>query len=109
MALADKQLTRIGGAQLNLDHCVVKTKGTDCAACSEHCPTKAVYTVPYGNNLRLPRLDESICIGCGGCEYACPAQPAKAITVAGLNRHERAEIRVEKKLPPPAADGNFPF
>lgn len=109
MPLADKQLARIGCAQLDLDRCVVKTKGNDCAACSEHCPTKAVYTVPYGNNLRLPRLDESICIGCGGCEYACPAQPVKAIAVAGLNRHERAEKRVEKKLQSPAANGDFPF
>lgn len=109
LALADKQLTRIGCARLDLDKCIVKTKGTDCAACSEHCPTKAANTIPYRENLRLPQVDESLCIGCGACDYACPAQPAKAITVAGLNRHERAEKHVEKKMEPPKANGDFPF
>jgi hypothetical protein len=34
--LAVKKITRIGRAKLDLEKCVVKTKGTDCAACSEH-------------------------------------------------------------------------
>jgi ferredoxin len=107
--LADKQLARIGCAQLDLERCVVKTKGTDCAACSEHCPTKAANTIPYGNNLRLPQVDETLCVGCGACEYACPAQPVKAITVAGLNRHERAQKRAEPKAERPKGNGDFPF
>lgn len=107
--LADKQLARIGCAQLNLERCVVKTKGTDCAACSEHCPTKAANTIPYGNNLRLPQIDDALCIGCGACEYACPAQPEKAITVAGLNRHERARKGVEDKTQRPKTSDGFAF
>lgn len=107
--LERKKLTRIGIAKLDLDKCVVKTKGTDCAACSEHCPTKAVDTIPYGNNLRLPRVSEELCIGCGACEYACPVQPQKAITVKGLNHHELAVKRIEKKLEKPKNGGDFPF
>jgi polyferredoxin len=109
LALADKQVTRIGLARLDLEQCIVKTKGTDCAACSEHCPTKAVDTVPYDGHLRLPQVNEDWCIGCGACEYACPAQPAKAITVAGKRRHERAARRVEEKARDPRRPGDFPF
>ena len=107
--LADKQVTRIGLARLDLEKCIVKTKGTDCAACSEHCPTKAVDTIPYGENLRLPQVTDDLCIGCGACEYACPAQPQKAISVAGRWRHERAVRRVEGKAKDPRKQNDFPF
>jgi ferredoxin len=106
--LAEKQVTQIGEAQFDESKCIVKVKGTDCAACSEHCPTKAVYTVPYGDNLRLPKVNRDLCIGCGGCEYACPAQPEKAITVASRRNHGRAQRPVEQKAAPPPA-GDFPF
>jgi len=107
--LAVKKITRIGRAMLDLEKCVVKTKGTDCAACSEHCPTKAVDTIPFGNNLRLPKVDETLCIGCGACEYACPVKPTKAITVAGISQHERAEKRIEGAVQKPKTNGDFPF
>lgn len=107
--LTQKQVTRIGVASLDLERCIVKTKGTDCAACSEHCPTKAVDTVPFGDNLRLPKVSQELCIGCGACEYACPAQPHKAITVAGERRHERASRRVEGKAADPRRGSEFPF
>ena len=107
--LADKQLIRIGEAHLDVEQCIVKTKGTDCAACSEQCPTQAVTTVPYGQNLRLPQLNADYCIGCGGCEFACPVLPRKAITVTGLQRHGRAKKPVEKKAVAPVPTGDFPF
>jgi ferredoxin len=106
--LAEKQVTQIGEARFVKEKCIVIVKGTDCAACSEHCPTKAVYTVPYGDNLRLPTVNSDLCIGCGGCEYACPAQPEKAITVSSHRQHGRAKRPVEQKAAPPPA-GDFPF
>ena len=107
--LAEKRLTQIGEAHFDETKCIVKVKGTDCAACSEHCPTKAVNTVPYGNNLRLPKVTRELCIGCGACEYACPVLPEKAITVAGHRRHGRARKPEEKKASLPASAGDFPF
>ncbi|HVZ63855.1 MAG TPA: 4Fe-4S dicluster domain-containing protein [Lacunisphaera sp.] len=107
--LAAKQVTRIGLARLDLDQCIVKTKGTDCAACSEHCPTKAVDTVPYGDGLRLPQVTDDLCIGCGACEYACPALPHKAIKVTGRRWHEVAVKRMEGKARDPRKGGGFPF
>lgn len=109
LPLADKQVTRIGLARLDIEKCIVKTKGTDCAACSEHCPTKAVDTVPYGANLRLPEVNQVLCIGCGACEFACPAQPQKAIVVTGQHRHDRAERKVEGKAKDPRQQADFPF
>jgi ferredoxin len=109
LELAEKQLIRIGEAHLDLDRCIVKTKGTDCAACSEQCPTQAITTVPFGNNLRLPQLNRDFCIGCGGCEYACPVLPQKAITVTGYRRHGRARKPIDQKAATPVPAGGFPF
>jgi ferredoxin len=104
-----KHLAKIGEAHFNQDKCVVVTNGTDCAACSEHCPTKAVTTIPYGNNLRLPSLNDDLCIGCGACEYACPVKPDKAIKVTGLREHSIAKKFIEPKATLPKPAGDFPF
>lgn len=104
-----KHLTKIGEAEFHHDRCVVVTNHTDCAACSEHCPTKAVTTVPFGNDLRLPSLDPNLCIGCGACQYACPVKPEKAITVAGLRRHGLAKRFIEPKATLPKSSSDFPF
>ncbi|MDR2586077.1 MAG: 4Fe-4S dicluster domain-containing protein [Prevotellaceae bacterium] len=88
--LEEKKLIRIGKARLTLKHCIALKDQTDCGACDEHCPTKAVHMVPFGTQgLRKPVVDDEYCIGCGGCEYICPATP-KAIVVEGLPIHERA-------------------
>lgn len=107
--LADKQVTRIGRAIFNRELCVVEKDGTDCSACSEHCPTKAVDTVPYRNGLRLPEMKDERCIGCGACEFACPVVPKKAIMVSGRRRHERAERTAEAKPPAVKPATDFPF
>jgi NAD-dependent dihydropyrimidine dehydrogenase PreA subunit len=36
---------------------------------------------------RRPVVAEEICIGCGKCEYLCPARPVSAITVHGIETH----------------------
>ncbi|MDX2111666.1 MAG: 4Fe-4S binding protein [Verrucomicrobiota bacterium] len=108
LTLADKKLTSIGVAHLDQSLCIVEKNGTDCAACSEHCPTKAVDTIPFRDGLFLPKVDESLCIGCGACEYACPAKP-KAIIVTGSSTHGRARIKVEQKAVNPTEGDDFPF
>jgi NAD-dependent dihydropyrimidine dehydrogenase PreA subunit len=108
LTLALKHGAKIGVAKLDLDRCIVKTKGTDCAACSEHCPTKAVDTKPYGDNLRIPWVHGESCIGCGACEYACPAEP-KAIRVTGHQQHKFIRERPAEKAQAPTQSGDFPF
>ena len=80
LPLKEKQMTQVGMAHFTLEECVVYLNHTDCGSCSEHCPTQAVSMVDYKDGLRIPHVTPEICIGCGGCEYACPARP-KAIVV----------------------------
>ncbi len=82
----EKQLVSIGKARFMRRNCIVRKYGTACGACSEHCPTQAMRMVPFRGGLTIPELDPSICLGCGACEYACPAEP-KAVTVSGLAVH----------------------
>ncbi len=78
-----KRDLQIGKAHFDRNICVVYTDETDCGACSEHCPTQAVHMVPYKDGLRIPEVDASICVGCGGCQYICPVRPRTAIFVQG--------------------------
>ncbi|MFI3295405.1 MAG: 4Fe-4S binding protein, partial [Rikenellaceae bacterium] len=39
----------------------------------------------YGN--KIPAINVERCIGCGACEYVCPAAPYSAIYVEGNSRH----------------------
>ena len=86
----ERRTVQAGVARFNPDLCVVKTKGTSCGACNEHCPTQAVHMVPWEKNLTIPEVDTELCIGCGGCEYICPVRPQRAIVVDGLPVHARA-------------------
>ena len=65
----DKQQAQVGVARFIKENCVVYTDNTNCGACSEHCPTKAVDMVHYLNlpdrNLLIPKVNPDICIGCG--------------------------------------------
>lgn len=109
-----KHRTQIGKAHFIKKNCVVYTDETNCGACSEHCPTKAVRMVPYenakGRKLVIPEVNRKICVGCGGCEHACPTRPYRAIFVDGNPVHQRAEKPVIKKLKPaPHLEEDFPF
>jgi len=93
---------------------VVYMDNTDCGACSEHCPTKAVDMVPYPNpvnkRLKIPEVKPKYCIGCGGCEHACPTKPCKAIYVDGNPVHKLAKKPVVKKIEEKVDDNeDFPF
>ncbi|UJX41165.1 4Fe-4S binding protein [Desulfovibrio sp. JY] len=114
VAKALKQRTQLGVARFVKENCVVHTDNTNCGACSEHCPTKAVHMVPYltmaDRKLVIPEVNEAICVGCGACEHACPTRPYKAIYVRANPVHKQAEKPVEKALPPsPAMGEDFPF
>ena len=109
LALEEKKRLQLGRVRFLKDECIVITKKTDCGACAEHCPTKAVRMVPY-ESLRLPETDEEICVGCGACEKACPTKPQKAIYVEALRVHGRAK-EPPREEPQPVEGGieEFPF
>jgi ferredoxin len=107
LALEAKKLTQLGKVIFIKDNCIVKTEKTACGACSESCPTKAVYMIPYEGNLVIPETNQEICIGCGHCEFSCPTVPYKAIFVDGNPVHlaakkpenEQSEIKTPVDFP----------
>jgi ferredoxin len=110
LPLEDKKLTQLGKACFVKKNCIVITQGTACGACAEHCPTGAIQMLPYGDGLRVPDIDENVCIGCGACEYACPVRPNKAIYVEGNSVHVMAEKPERgEKASKTEFDGDFPF
>ncbi len=105
-----KKRIQIGKVNFFRDDCVVVTKKKACAACSEHCPTKAVHTVPYEGKLLIPEVNNEICVGCGACEHACPTTPRKAIYVSSNYRHleaKKPEVKQQQPIFDPNSD--FPF
>lgn len=83
ISVEQKHLTQMGYVVFIKENCIVYTDETSCGACSEHCPTQAVAMVPYKDGLTIPHVNKEICVGCGGCEYVCPARPFRAIYIEG--------------------------
>ncbi len=89
---AEKSSLQIGRAVWIKENCVVLRDEVTCNSCSRHCPTGAIQLVPLNagtaNALHIPAVDTGRCIGCGACEYYCPARPLGAIYVEG-NREQQ--------------------
>ncbi|MBA3030413.1 MAG: 4Fe-4S dicluster domain-containing protein [Desulfobacteraceae bacterium] len=97
--IEEKKSIQLGKAKFIQGNCVVYTHKTDCGACAEHCPTKAVDMVLDPEvKLRAPKIDETICVGCGACEFACPTKPHKSIYVESNPVHLAAKKPKEEKL-----------
>lgn len=88
MPLPEKKRCRIGMAVYDPTLCVSVLEGTDCGACAEHCPTGALRMEPDARKIRIPKLYEELCIGCGSCESACPVRPIRSVVI------ESVEIQV---------------
>jgi polyferredoxin len=108
LPLPQKKLTQLGKVVFEKRNCIVETEGTDCGACSEHCPTKAVDMVPY-KGLFLPEINQEICIGCGACEFACPTRPYKAIYIDGQAKQKLAKEPQKDKIESLVEEEDFPF
>ena len=111
--LEAKKRIRIGQSRLIKAICIPFTSERDCGACQEQCPTGAITMEPFGAR-RVPVLHEDYCIGCGSCQFACPAQPRQAIVVDGVDPHSFAAAPVgargKKGRPTPAPESPaFPF
>ena len=104
LSVEEKHATQLGRVVLAPELCIVYTEGTSCGACAEHCPTQAVTMVPYKEGLTQPRLDTSICVGCGACEYICPTLPLRAIFVEGHEVQQTARPVTQQNNPDPLID-----
>lgn len=97
LAVEKKHLTQMGYVVFIEENCIVYTDGTSCGACSEHCPTQAIAMIPYKDGLTIPHVNKDICVGCGGCEYVCPARPFRAVHIEGNPVQKEAKPFKENK------------
>ena len=85
----EKAVTKKGQAYWVAQNCLVMD-GIPCGNCARHCPAEAIEMVPKRDDetgkLLIPAINESKCIGCGACEYVCPARPFSAIVVEGVEQ-----------------------
>ena len=92
ITVEEKSSIQIGHAVVCLDNCVVNTDGVSCGNCARHCPAGAIRMVRKNpddpKSLRIPVVNEEMCIGCGACENLCPARPFTAIHVEGHEVHK---------------------
>jgi ferredoxin len=88
---ADKTGIAVGYAVWKEALCIVNADEMRCTICERHCPTGAITLIARDaeqkNPLKIPAVDRERCIGCGACEYLCPARPFSAIYVEGNVRH----------------------
>lgn len=87
-----KSSTQIGHAVWIKKNCIPLKDGVECGNCARHCPTGAIEMVPSNpddeESAFVPAVNEELCIGCGACEYLCPARPFPAIYVEGHEVHK---------------------
>ncbi len=106
-----KQTTRIGLAHWDPSLCVAFVDEEACGACAEHCPVGALTMeeVP-GQEVRVPQVNPSLCIGCGACQNICPVRPQAAIVVHGVETQCRVEPpKAEESNIKLRAEEEFPF
>lgn len=95
LPLEQKRRVTIGLASINKDRCLPWAYGIPCVVCEEMCPLpeKAIILEQgggqgQGNNnqsgVQRPRVLADKCIGCGVCEFHCPAGGEAAIQVFSL-------------------------
>lgn len=109
----EKTAIQIGHAVWVKENCLPASQEQKCGSCATHCPAEAIQMVPIDKSikqnpddgqwydsegnpldwravndlLRIPVVDTEKCIGCGKCEYLCPARPFSAIYVEGHETH----------------------
>lgn len=83
LSLAVKRRTKIAEVKFDPQNCIVFQDGKKCGKCAEACPAGAIKLRRTG----APRVNASLCIGCGACQYVCPAKE-KAMTVQPVGSQE---------------------
>ena len=91
ITVEDKSSTQIGHAVWIKQNCIPVTDGVNCGNCERHCPAGAISMRPLNEadaeSPMVPTINPAVCIGCGACEYVCPARPFPAIYVEGYEEH----------------------
>lgn len=87
LTVKDRKKVCMGLAVFNEEKCLIIKDDIKCKNCESHCPTQAIKLEERGGK-KLPVIDKEKCIGCGACEYYCPAKPDKAFYIDGYETHK---------------------
>lgn len=112
---AQKQREVIGKAIFDKNHCLPFARGVNCIVCEEHCPIpdKAIRSRQVAvrqedgslKTVRTPWVVESLCNGCGICEYVCPLETKAGIEVFRVKDRRPVEPQAGR-TPARLPDGN---
>lgn len=98
LPLEQKRQTVIGLAVFDKNRCLPFAKHEECLVCEEHCPTgeKAIVFEEQelmvngeARRIKIPRVVDKLCIGCGICETKCPVEGTSAIRVINQGESRR--------------------
>lgn len=89
LSIEQKHKTQPGRVVFDITRCIVNLQRTSCGACAEHCPVQAIHMVPFEGGLTIPETTPDMCVGCGGCEFICPAH---AVRIEGNPVHLEARL-----------------
>ena len=79
----EREDIKIGSTVINTDECIA-WRGGSCLVCYEVCPVPGAISLLEETR---PLLHSDLCVGCGRCVLACPAQPkALMLTPNGEKR-----------------------
>jgi MauM/NapG family ferredoxin protein len=104
LSLPEKAKVKIGLAMIDKGRCLPYAHGKPCIVCEEVCPTpkkaiwfekaRAVDREGREIDLKQPRVDLELCIGCGICEAKCPVlgTPAISVTSVGETRSKENQL-----------------
>ena len=88
----EKSSIQIGHAIVAPQFCLSAMGEPKCGNCADKCPAGAITMVPTDPDDEaspaVPAVNETMCIGCGACEYLCPVRPISAIHVEGHEVHK---------------------
>ncbi len=84
LTLAEKRNTPIGSARVSPTNCMLFVNGTPCSRCADVCPKRAISFISDSQGRTSPTVEPRLCIGCGHCSNACPAEPYSAIVIEGI-------------------------
>lgn len=80
LSVAEKQVFRIGLANIDRTKCRAWGSAQQCALCYSQCPYNAI-TLTKARSVDCPIVSETECRGCGACQASCPVRPERAIVV----------------------------
>jgi polyferredoxin len=93
---AQKASISTGRVVWDRDRCLVNAENVPCTSCERRCPTEAILLVDRDpgdpKSLKVPAVNNDLCIGCGACEHYCPVRPLAAVRVEGRERHAFIEF-----------------